>query len=55
MNTGKHCHETAMAAVKEMVRVYPMVALHQASGKLGVGDVAGDVHSLAIHVYDINR
>eukprot|EP00250_Pteridium_aquilinum_P014398 c21963_g1_i1 orf=61-4728(+) len=54
MNTGKHCHQTAMAAVREMVRVYPMVALHQSSGKLAVGDAAGDVHSLAIHVYDLN-
>ena len=55
MNTGKHCNQTAMAAVKEMVRAYPMVAFHQASGKLAVGDAAGDVHSLAIHIYDINR
>lgn len=54
MNTGKHCHQTAMAAVREMVRVYPMVALHQDSGKLAVGDAAGDVHSLAIQVYDLN-
>lgn len=55
MNAGKHCHQTAMAAVREMVRVYPLVALHQSSGKLAVGDAAGDVHSMAIHIYDLNR
>lgn len=54
MNFGKHCYQSAMAAVREMVRVYPMVAVHQASGKLAVGDAVGDVHSLTIQVYDLN-
>ncbi|KAH7405282.1 hypothetical protein KP509_15G063500 [Ceratopteris richardii] len=54
MNVDRQCHQTAMGAIKEMARVYPMVGFHQGSGKVAVGDAAGDVHSLAIHIYDLN-
>ncbi|KAJ7567333.1 hypothetical protein O6H91_02G142800 [Diphasiastrum complanatum] len=53
----KHCLHTAMTAVREMVRLFPMVALHQgfvvSNAKLAVADAIGDLRSLAIHVYDL--
>lgn len=55
----KQCIQSAMAAVREMVRVFPMVALYPGSStsnpKLAVGDPVGDVRTVAIHVYDLHR
>ncbi|CAM6033085.1 unnamed protein product [Sphagnum compactum] len=63
MDTGnlvlrKQCSQTAMGVLQEMVRMFPMVALHRGStpsnAKLAVGDGVGDIRSLTIHVYDLN-
>ena len=39
----------------ELVRIYPMVAYHQESMRLAVGDPIGDVNSLKIDVYDLQN
>ncbi|KAK9088087.1 hypothetical protein Syun_030481 [Stephania yunnanensis] len=49
----KACLPTAMAALKDVVRVYPMVSLNDASTKLAVGDAIGGISSVTIRVYDM--
>ncbi|KAL4204224.1 hypothetical protein AMTRI_Chr01g108690 [Amborella trichopoda] len=49
----KACLQSSMAALREVVRVFPMVALNEASTKLAVGDAIGDIHNLTIQVYDL--
>ncbi|KAH9308951.1 hypothetical protein KI387_036862, partial [Taxus chinensis] len=49
----KSCLQSAMVALREMVRVFPMVALNQSSTKLAVGDAVGDIQTLSIQVYDL--
>ncbi|KAK9145983.1 hypothetical protein Sjap_005886 [Stephania japonica] len=49
----KACLPIAMAALKEIVRVYPMVSINDASTKLAVGDAIGDISSVTIRVYDM--
>lgn len=39
----------------ELVKIYPMVAFHQDSMRLAVGDALGDATSLKIDVYDIQN
>lgn len=51
----KACLPSSMAALKEMVRIFPMVALNEASTRLAVGDAIGDIHSATIRVYDLQR
>lgn len=60
MDTGnsvlrKSCLQSAMAALREMVRIFPMVALNQSSTRLAAGDAVGDIRTLSIQIYDLQR
>ncbi|KAL5749967.1 hypothetical protein ACOSP7_024570 [Xanthoceras sorbifolium] len=49
----KTCLQSSMTALKEVVRVFPMVALNEASTKLAVGDAMGEINNASIRVYDM--
>lgn len=49
----KTCLHSSMAALTEIVRIFPMVALNETSTRLAVGDAIGDIHSSTIQVYDL--
>ncbi|KAF6162144.1 hypothetical protein GIB67_008273 [Kingdonia uniflora] len=49
----KACLPSSMAALKEVIRVFPMVSLNEASTRLAVGDAIGDIHGVTIRVYDM--
>lgn len=49
----KTCLQSSMAALKEVVRIYPMVALNDTSTRLAVGDALGEIKSASIGVYDM--
>ncbi|KNA19673.1 hypothetical protein SOVF_059430 [Spinacia oleracea] len=49
----KTCLQSSMATLKEVVRVYPMVALNDTSTRLAVGDAIAEVNNANIHVYDM--
>ncbi|XP_057521344.1 uncharacterized protein LOC130801496 [Amaranthus tricolor] len=49
----KTCLQSAMATLREVVRVYPMVALNDSSTRLAVGDAIAEVNNAHIHVYDM--
>ncbi|KAL9242797.1 hypothetical protein vseg_016761 [Gypsophila vaccaria] len=49
----KTCLQSSMATLREVVRVYPMIALNDTSTQLAVGDVISEVNSSSIHVYDM--
>ncbi|KAL1364345.1 hypothetical protein HN51_012545 [Arachis hypogaea] len=49
----KACYQTSMTTLKEVVRVYPMVAVNDSWTKLAVGDVIGEISSSSIRVYDM--
>ncbi|XP_043717014.1 uncharacterized protein LOC122665016 isoform X2 [Telopea speciosissima] len=49
----KTCFPSSMATLKEVVRVFPMVALNEALSRLAVGDAIGDINSVTIRVYDM--
>lgn len=49
----KTCLQVSMATLREVVRVYPMVALNDTSTRLAVGDAIAEVNSANIHVYDM--
>ncbi|KAI4302802.1 hypothetical protein MLD38_038505 [Melastoma candidum] len=49
----KNCFQTALAALKEVVRVFPMVALNETSTRLAVGDAIGDMSNASIRVFDM--
>lgn len=42
-----------MTALKELVRVFPMVALNETSTRLAIGDAIGEVNNASIRVYDM--
>lgn len=42
-----------MTTLKEVVRVFPMVALNDTSTRLAVGDAIGDMKNASIRVYDM--
>lgn len=44
-----------MTTLKEVVRVYPMVAVTDSWTKLAVGDVIGEINNAGIRVYDMQR
>lgn len=44
-----------MMALREMARVFPMVALNESMTKLAVGDAIGEIYDGTIRVYDIER
>ncbi|XP_062228905.1 uncharacterized protein LOC133926811 isoform X2 [Phragmites australis] len=49
----KACIISSMMALREMARVFPMVALNESMTRLAVGDAIGEIHSATIRVYDI--
>ncbi|KAL0547047.1 hypothetical protein IC582_016969 [Cucumis melo] len=49
----KICYQSSMAALKEVVHVFPMVALNDSWTRLAVGDVIGELNSASIRVYDL--
>jgi len=51
----KACFQSSMTTLKEVVRVYPMVAVTDSWTKLAVGDVIGEINNARIRVYDMQR
>lgn len=51
----RSCLQSSMTALKEVVRVFPMVALNDTSTRLAIGDAIGDIKSASIRVYDMQR
>ncbi|CAJ1937362.1 unnamed protein product [Sphenostylis stenocarpa] len=49
----KACFQSSMTTFKELVRVYPMVAVNDSCTKLAVGDVIGEINNASIRVYDM--
>ncbi|CAL5053035.1 unnamed protein product [Urochloa decumbens] len=49
----KACIISSMMALREMARVFPMVALNESMTRLAVGDAIGEIHNATIRVYDI--
>uniref|UniRef100_A0A0E0AA54 Uncharacterized protein n=1 Tax=Oryza glumipatula TaxID=40148 RepID=A0A0E0AA54_9ORYZ len=49
----KACIINSMMALREIARVFPMVALNESMTKLAVGDAIGEIHNATIRVYDI--
>ncbi|TVU08986.1 hypothetical protein EJB05_42418, partial [Eragrostis curvula] len=49
----KACIISSMMALREMARVFPMVALNDSMTRLAVGDAIGEIHNATIRVYDI--
>lgn len=47
------CLQSSMATLKEVVRVFPMVALNDSSSRLAVGDAIGDINVARIRIYDM--
>lgn len=51
----KACIISSMMALREMARVFPMVALNESMTRLAIGDAIGEIHNATIRVYDIER
>lgn len=51
----RSCHQSSMTALKEVVRVFPMIALNDNSTRLAVGDAIGEINNVCIRVYDMQR
>lgn len=51
----RSCLLSSTTALKEVVRVFPMVALNDSSTRLAVGDAIGDIKNASIRVYDMQR
>lgn len=51
----KACFQSSWTTFKEVVRVYPMVAVNESWTRLAVGDVIGEVNNASIRVYDMQR
>lgn len=51
----KICLQSSMAALKEVVRVYPMIALNEKSTRLAIGDAFGEISNASIRVYEMQR
>lgn len=49
----KACFQSSWTTFKEVVRVYPMVAVNESWTRLAVGDVIGEVNNASIRVYDM--
>ncbi|KAJ1405973.1 WD40/YVTN repeat-like-containing domain superfamily [Sesbania bispinosa] len=49
----KACFQSSMTTLKEVVRVYPMVAVNESWTRLAVGDVIGEINNASIRVYDM--
>ncbi|KAL4565491.1 hypothetical protein LXL04_029589 [Taraxacum kok-saghyz] len=53
MAMRRSCLQNSMATLREIVRVFPMVALNDSSTRLAVGDAIGDINKAIIRVYDM--
>ena len=51
----KTCLQRSMTALREVIRVFPMVAMNESSTKLAFGDAIGEINSASIRVYDMQR
>lgn len=51
----KTCLHNSMTVLKEIVRMFPMVALNGSSSRLAVGDAVGEINNASIRVYDMQR
>ncbi|KAL8064093.1 hypothetical protein ABFS82_01G068400 [Erythranthe guttata] len=49
----RSCYQSSMTALKEVVRVFPMIALNDSSTRLAVGDAIGEINNATIRVYDM--
>ncbi|KAA8522455.1 hypothetical protein F0562_013184 [Nyssa sinensis] len=49
----KTCFQSSMTALKEVVRIFPMVSLNDTSTRLAVGDAIGEINNASIRVYDM--
>jgi hypothetical protein len=49
----KTCLQSSTLALKEVVRVYPMVALNNNSSRLAVGDALGNITTATIRVFEM--
>ncbi|XP_065632257.1 uncharacterized protein LOC112022753 isoform X3 [Quercus suber] len=49
----KTCFQSSMTALKEVARVFPMVALNDTWTRLAIGDVIGELNNASIRVYDV--
>lgn len=49
----RSCLQNSMATLKEVVRVFPMVALNDSSTRLAVGDAIGDINKVIIRIYEM--
>ncbi|CAI0414701.1 unnamed protein product [Linum tenue] len=49
----KLCLQTSMTTIKEVARVFPMVALNETSRHLAVGDAIGEINNAKISLYDM--
>lgn len=49
----KTCFQRSMTALREVIRVFPMVAMNESSTKLAFGDAIGEINSAIIQVYDM--
>ncbi|XP_022737520.1 uncharacterized protein LOC111290469 [Durio zibethinus] len=49
----KTCLQRSMTALKEVIRVFPMVAMNESSTKLAFGDAIAEINSASIRVYDM--
>ncbi|KAK1430619.1 hypothetical protein QVD17_13483 [Tagetes erecta] len=53
MAMRRNCLQNSMATLKEVVRVFPMVALNDSSTRLAVGDAIGHINKSIIRVYEM--
>lgn len=44
-----------MITLREITRIFPMVAMNESSTRLAVGDAIGDIRSVTVRVYDLER
>ena len=51
----RSCTQSSMAALKELVRVFPMVALNDTATRLAIGDAIAEIKNASIRVYDMQR
>lgn len=49
----KACIINSMMALREIARVFPMVALNESMTRLAIGDAIGEINSATIRVYDV--
>ncbi|KAH0910586.1 hypothetical protein HID58_033907 [Brassica napus] len=49
----KTCLQTSMAALREVVRVFPMVILNDSSTRLAIGDAITEINGASIRIYDM--